>query len=457
MTATLTAPPIEQVIPKAVVRVRPGDLRTAQMVLIGAGVAALAISLGVGLSASGEVRKRFLFSYLTGYMGVLGICLCGLFFTMLQHITRAGWGVGLRRVAENLAGALPVMLLLYVPIVLGFDDLFGHWTGAEIEPGQAGFDAVVAGKHVYLNKPFFFARVILYFAIWIGLTWFFNRTSVKQDENGDPALTLRMARVAAPGLLLFALTITFAAVDWIMTLNPHWFSTMFGVCYFAGSYMSFLAFAILFVQWLGRRGYLREVVNVEHYHDLGKLMFAFMVFWTYVNFGQYMLIWYANLPEETTFFQLRKEGGWSAVGTLLVFGHFFVPFAFLMSRHIKRNMLTLCSGAAFMLIIHWIDMQYLVIPNMLLPHAGHGAEQGPAHASDHGEALQALTEGGNPLFGHFGHNVNVWLHGMTVHDVLCYAGMLSLVAGVTLFFVRRNNLMPLRDPRLAEAAHFLNH
>src|SRR5262249_27551431 len=252
-------------------------------------------------------------------------------------------------------------------------------------PGAAPVSAPGrAAKHARLNKPFFLTRVVVSFAVWIGLTTFFRRSSLAQDRTGDPALSLRMSRVAAPGLLLFALSITFAAFDWIMSLAPHWFSTIFGVCYFAGSYMAFFAFTILLSQWLGAKGYLREIINTEHYHDLAKLMFTFMVFWTYVNFSQYMLITYANLPEETEFFNLRREGGWGAVGTLLVFGHFFVPFAFLMSRHIKRNPVTLAVGAVLMLVIHWIDMQFLVLPNF--EHAaGHGAgAEAAEHTVEHG-------------------------------------------------------------------------
>lgn len=439
MTATMTAPPIDQVAPHLVTRVRAGDLGKAQNLLLGLGAALLVVSAAWGIGAK---NPGFFFSYLTAYMGVLGLCLGGLFFTMIQHITRAGWSVTVRRLAENLTGALPVLLLLYIPIIVGFDHLYGHWTHAQIaDPTAADFDAVIAGKAGYLNKPFFFVRVAIYFAVWIGLAAFFRRLSAQQDESGDPALSLRMSRVAAPGLLLFALSTTFASFDWIMSLDPHWFSTIFGVCYFAGGFMAFLAFAILFAQWLGRRGYLREAVTVEHYHDLGKLMFGFVVFWTYVNFSQYMLIWYANLPEETVFYQHRLEGGWSAVGTLLIFGHFLLPFAFLMSRHIKRNSLTLGIGAAYLLVMHWIDMQYLVMPNAA--HGDHGAHGG-------GDAVPHAA-------GHtFGENLGLWLHGITAHDVLCYAGMLSLVAGVTLLHTRKGNLVPTRDPRLAESFHFHN-
>jgi len=451
MTATMTAPPIEKVAPNLVTRVKDGDLKAGQMAMLGLGIALLAIAFATGLGGDKEHQGRFWFSYLTGYMGVLGITLGALFFTMVQHITRAGWSVGVRRVAENVAAAIPVMALLFLPIALvGFDHLYHHWahanvnpeTHAAILPGQPGYDHVLAGKSGYLNKQFFFIRAGIYFAIWISLSLFFRRNSLKQDETGDGALSLKMARLAAPGLLLFALSITFAAFDWIMSLDPHWFSTMFGICYFAGGFMSFLAFTALLARWIRSKGYLGEVINTEHFHDIGKLMFAFMVFWTYVNFSQYMLIWYANLPEETVWFEHRRHDGWSSVGTILVFGHFLVPFVFPMSRHIKRNGFTLSLGAVFLLVIHWIDMQYLI-----LPQAGHG--HGAAHAT---EAVE-ISNAGHPPFSH---DLNLWLHNIQPNDALCYFGMLCLVAGIAILFVRKNNLVPLRDPRLSETLHFQN-
>jgi hypothetical protein len=315
--------------------------------------------------------------------------------------------------------------------------------GNALQPGDAGYDEVLAGKSGYLNSTFFFVRVAIYFAIWIGLATFFRRSSLKQDENGDPALSLRMSRVAAPGLLLFALSLTFAAFDWIMSLDPHWFSTIFGVTYFSGAFMAFLAFTILFSMWLGKKGYLREAINVEHYHDLGKLMFAFMVFWTYVNFSQYMLIWYANLPEETHWFAVRAENGWGSIGTVLVFGHFFLPFAFLMSRHVKRNGLTLSIGAIFLLIIHCIDMQFLILPNAV----EHGEHAG--HAAGHGAETVHAGSG-------FGHDLGIYVHNLSWADFGCFAGLLAMLAGLTLLNVRRTNLVPVRDPRLGESLHFLN-
>ncbi|MBL8748813.1 MAG: quinol:cytochrome C oxidoreductase [Planctomycetes bacterium] len=434
-TAHMTAPSLQQLAPTIVPKVKDGDLATAQL-----GALVLGAALIGGAWATGG--ERFYFSYLVGYMGVLGICLGALFFTMVQHITRAGWGICVRRLAENIMGALPLMALLFVPIYVGFDHLFHHW----VHPDPN--DHLVAGKSAWLNKNFFVARIVIYFAIWIAMAFFFRRASLQQDENGDPAVSLRLSRVAAPGLLLFALSVTFAAFDWIMSLDPHWFSTIFGLTYFAGAYMAFFAFTILMAKWLGKRGYLRGAITVEHYHDLGKLMFAFVVFWTYTNFSQYMLIWYANLPEETRWFADRAEGGWGAIGTLLVFGHFFIPFGFLMSRHVKRNGVTLSIGAILLLVVHCFDMQFLILPT-----AG-SHEQGPAeHGAGHvANAAEAVETG----IARFTHDFGTYLHGVHWADFGCFVGLFFVLVGATLWNVRRANLVPLRDPRLAEALHFQN-
>ena len=424
---------LQQLAPNVTAKVREGDLAKAQLAL-------LAIGAGLVGAAWATGGKSFFFSYLVGYMGVLGICLGALFFTMVQHITRAGWSVVVRRTAENIAGALPVMALLFVPVLVGSHDLYHHWMDAKIVPGEQGYDAVLAGKSAWLNSNFFFVRAAIYFVVWIGLATYFRGQSIKQDETGDPAISLRLSRVAAPGLLLFALSTTFAAFDWIMSLDPHWFSTIFGITYFAGGVMAFFAFTILLTRWLGSKGYLANAnggaMSTEHFHDLGKFLFAFMVFWTYTNFSQYMLIWYANLPEETAWYDHRAHNGWSAIGTLLIVGHFLFPFAFLMSRHVKRNPLGLAFGAIFLLVIHCIDMQYLILPNM-----AHGDHAAPAGEAAHGG---------------FGHALGEYLHTISWSDFGCYVGLLSLLGGVVLMNVRRTNLVPVRDPRLAESLKFQN-
>jgi hypothetical protein len=430
MTATAhqSAASLQQLAPNVTAKVRAGDLVAAQFGLLAIGVVLTALAWATG--------KHFLHSYLVGYMGVLGVCLGGLVFVLIQHITRAGWSVVVRRVAENLAAALPVMALLFVPILLGMDTLYGHWTNAD--PA----DGVLAGKSSWLNPGFFYGRAAAYFAIWIAMALYFRAKSIEQDETGDPAISLRLSRLAAPGLLVFALTITFAAFDWVMALDPHWFSTIFGVAFFAGAYMAFYAWMVVFLRWLGSQGYLSDAVSTEHYHDLGKLLFTFMIFWTYTNFSQYMLIWYANLPEETHWFLVRANNGWATIGRALILGHFFFPFAFLMSRHVKRNKWALVFGSACMLVIHCIDMQFLILPGSEHHGAAHGGEA--VRETTH-EAAVATSD------------VAMYLHQIDWADFGCFLGLLAIVTGVVIFNIRRTTLLPQRDPRLAESLHFLNH
>jgi hypothetical protein len=447
--ASNTARSLQDIAPTITAKVKEGDLAKTQMGLMAVGAALLAIAFFSG--------KHFYHSYLVAYMGVLGICLGALFFTMVQHITRAGWSVTVRRLTENTAAALPLMAVLFVPIALGFDTLFHHWAHANHDAAgnllaetDPKFDQVLAGKASYLNSTSFFVRAAIYFAIWIGLAVYFRGKSIKQDENGDPAISLHLARLAAPGLLLFALSVTFAAFDWLMSLDPHWFSTIFGVAYFAGGFMAFFAFTILLARYLGKQGYLKEAITTEHYHDLGKFLFTFMVFWTYTNFSQYMLIWYANLPEETRWFEDRLHNGWGSVGTILIVGHFLMPFAFLLSRHVKRSSVGLAVGAIFLLVIHCIDMQFLVLPSIGGHDAGHAAGGAAAQGHENMNAAVSYT------LSHFGEDLGKYTDGLCWADFGCFAGLLALVAGFVLWNVRRTNLVPIRDPRLAESLHFQN-
>jgi len=446
MTATATpatAASLQQLAPDITPKVKDGDLQKVQLGLI---------VVGAVLTVLGWFLGHHAVSYLVGYMGVLGICLGALFFTMIQHITRAGWSVTVRRVTENIAGTLPFMLLLFIPIVVGFDEIYHHWTSEEInitDPEAAGYDAVLAGKSGFLNETFFFVRVAIYFAIWIGLALFFRSQSIKQDETGNPAISMRMSQVAAPGLLLFALSLTFAAFDWIMSIDPHWFSTIFGVAFFAGAVMASLAFTILLTMWLQKKGYYQGAITKEHYHDLGKLMWAFMLFWTYTNFSQYMLIWYANLPEETAWYDLRMHNGWGAIGPILIVGHFLFPFVFLMSRHMKRNRVALPAGAIFLLVIHCIDMQYLILPSAMSGHDhDHGGDGGVINS-----AAETAAEHGDGFGAQLG---QYFSDHAIIGDFACFFGLVCLIGGLTLMNVRRSNLIPLRDPRLRESLNFHN-
>ncbi|MCB9870284.1 MAG: quinol:cytochrome C oxidoreductase [Planctomycetes bacterium] len=412
MTAT-TIPPVESYAPGTVTRAPEGSLSGSASLLLGLGAVSLLGSLGGYFMLDHDTQEHFQFSYLVSYMFTLSLALGALFFVLVQHVARAGWSIVVRRIAENMTASFVALFVLFIPVILFSDTLFAHWMHADLDPKSPGFDALIAAKSGYLNKPFFFSRAAAYFAIWLGLAWFFRSRSLAQDENGNPAVSLTLARTSAPGLILFGLAITFAAFDWMMSLNPHWFSTMFGVTYFAGAEMSFLALLALFCLWL-RKKQLLSVVNTEHYHDIGKLMFAFMVFWSYVNFSQYFLIQYADLPEETVWFQARRLGNWPLVGAALVIGHFMVPFVFLLSRHIKRSRLTLAVAAVFLLFMHWVDMHFVIMPN----HADHFS--------------------------------------LSWFDVTTLLGTLCVFLGLTVRGVASTNLIPVRDPKLRESMRFVN-
>ena len=404
MTAS-TIPTIDSYAPGIVTRAPEGSLSGSASTLLGVGIVAWLASLTAGMLG---YETQFYFSYLVAYMFTLSLALGALFFVMVQHVSRAGWSIVVRRLAENMANTLPFMAVLFFPIALGQETLFHHW----IHPVEG--DEVLAGKAPYLNLTFFYIRVLIYFVVWVGLARFFCSNSAKQDATGDPALSMKMARFAAPGIVLFGFTITFAAFDWMMSLNPHWFSTMFGVTYFAGSEMAFLALLAVSFMWLSRKNLLKDIVNAEHYHDIGKLMFAFMVFWAYVNFSQYFLIHYADLPEETAWYADRNQNNWPIIGTIIIVGHFLVPFAFLLSRHMKRNRTPLAIGALLLLAMHWIDMQYVIMPN------------------------------------HHDHFAPHWL------DLTTTVGVLCIFLGLTLRSVARTNLIPVRDPKLKESINFVN-
>jgi len=378
-------------------------------------IAAVVGILGLGgsyLVASGTEggTDYFLQTYLVSFAFFLSLTLGALFFVMLQHVTRAGWSVVVRRIAEAIATNVWLMAVLVVPVILGMEHLY-HWA----HPGAADYDPLIAGKVGFLNESFFITRVVIYFAIWSVLAWFFYSTSKAQDANGDPALTRRMEVLAAPGIVLFALSINFAAFDLLMSLDPHWFSTIYGVYYFAASVLLFFAVMPKMLVWLQMQGLLKNAVTTEHYHDIGKFMFAFTVFWAYIAFSQYMLIWYGDIPEETEWFLKRQTGGWTAISLTLLFGHFVLPFLMLMSRHVKRRPLPLAIIGVFVAAMCWVDMYWLVIPEF------------------------------SPGIARFG-----------LLDVLVYLGMAGIYSAVLLWRLGRTSLVPEKDPRLEESLAFEN-
>jgi hypothetical protein len=252
------------------------------------------------------------------------------------------------------------MVLILLPIVT--PGPMGHlYKWFHPDPG----DEIIAVKASYLDYNWFLIRLACYFTIWIALSWGYHRSSVAQDKDGDVQRSARMSQISPLGILLFAMSITFAAYDLLMSLDAHWFSTIFGVYIFGGSVLSFHAALALIIVWLQSNGRLTRAITDEHMQDIGKMMFAFTVFWAYIAFSQYMLYWYANIPEETIWY-LRRQSiwMWGFWGWMLIIGRFFVPFLFLMSRHIKRKRLTITIGAIWMLAMQWADMYYLVMPQI---------------------------------------------------------------------------------------------
>ncbi len=455
----------------------PASWQSAWKISAGVGLLGLA-GAGFGMT---QDATRFAHSYLFAFYVFLTIALGSLFFVLIQRLTSAHWSVTVRRTAEFFASGLPLFAILFLPILLQMNSLFpwlghgGHEGGghhgqvslivgeahaqehaappvaadphapaaaAKAPPAahggnaaapahaQAGGNDAHAVEHAalmerkspYLNRSFFLVRAVAYFAIWTILGINFFNFSTKQDKTKDAQLTLKAQRWAPPSTFLFAFSLTFAAFDWMMSLDPTWFSTIYGVYVFATSVVSSLALIIVVTMALRDSGPLKDVVTVEHYHDLGKLLFGFNVFWAYIGFSQMMLIWYAALPEETPFYHRRWDfGPWAGVSMTVLFGHFVTPFLFLISRNIKRRLPLLRIGAAWMLLMHVVDMYWFVMPNF------------------------TYTAGLDPDSFNFS-----WVDGA------CLLGVGGVYLGFVFWQMTKHPLIPIGDPRLARSLHFVN-
>ncbi len=305
----------------------------------------------------------------------------------------------------------------HVPAALGGLGVRGAVHHRRPSPEEVHHEEVMKSKTWWLRRGFFYGRMVIYLGVWILLGTFLFRTSVGQDRSKDPMVTKRLQRFSAPGLVLLAFSMTFAAFDWIMSLEPSWYSTIFGVTFWSGAAMVINALLILTFLSMRQDNLLTKEVNVEHYHDLGKLLFGFMCFWAYVCFSQFMLIWYAALPEETTFFHHRWDvGPWKTISLLIIFLHFLVPFVFIMSRNIKRNLSTLKWGAIMLLCLHIVDIYWLVMPNV--PH-----------------------------------QTTFSIHWM---DLFCLMGPVGLYLALVFWTMTRQAIIPIGDPRLDRSLHFQN-
>ncbi len=365
-----------------------------------------------------ENPRQFAFSWLFAFTCCFTVCGGALFWVLLHHAVDANWSVVVRRPLETMAALFPFLALAFVPVLMHAPRLFSWMT---VLPAE---DELLAHKAPYLNVPFFMVRAVIYFVLLSGFAVMLRRYSLRQDLTGDPLLSLRMRKISYAGIPCFALSLTFAAFDWLMGLDYRWFSTMWGVYLFAGSALSSMAAIILVTRWLQGLGFLRSAVTVEHYHIMGKLLFTFIVFWGYIAFSQYFLIYYANVPEETFFFIRRNEGSWHTVSLALVIGHFIVPFLFLLTQPNKRSPKRLSLVAGWILLMHVVDIYWIVMPSMQFK----------------GSAIHAAGAGFHP-------------HPL---DFFCLATLVGLLGYVFIRLLGRHSLLPIHDPRLAESIHLKN-
>ncbi|HVT89225.1 MAG TPA: hypothetical protein VHD56_10265 [Tepidisphaeraceae bacterium] len=384
-----------------------------------AGGFGLAAAVFFGYTADSTLR-RFFFAYLVSFTYFLSISLGALFFVMLQHLTRAGWSVGVRRSAENLAAAIPLLAVLAAPILLSvLVNPGGLYPWAHHMAAEGGAAEEPLANRWFLNSGVFIVSMLICFGTWSWLGIWFRRLSVKQDDMPDARLTMRMQGVAAPGMVVLALTLTIAAIAMLMSLDPEWSSTMFGVYFFSGSAVAIFASLIVIVAILQSAGYLTRSITIEHFHDLGKFLFAFVFFWGYIAFSQFMLLWYANIPEETGWFVRHGASsvdinGWTVILLVLLAGHLILPFAGLLSRHVKRTRGTLIFWAGWLLIFHWIDLYWLIMPQ-------------------------------------FDEQVHVG-----IVDLACLIGIGGVYVAAVIKIAMQNDLRPVGDPRLVESLTFEN-
>ena len=333
----------------------PASLATVRnRALIVGVIAGIATAIGAFVNF-----EQFMRGYLFGYLWVLGISLGSLALLMTGHLTGGNWWMLSRRVFEAAAKCLPMLAVLFLPILFGAKKLYA-WMS--IDPKT---DHVLAEKAWWLNHPEWIVRAIIYFVLWIGITFLLTRLSARQDEDADPNIWRRMKVISGIGILIWAWTLTFAVVDWGMSLDPHWFSTIYGMVFMAGQGLSAFAFAILVLSSLSKYSPMDEVFLPDRIHDLGKLVLAFTMVWAYFSFSQWLIIWMANLPEEIEWYLHRITHGWGGVALALIIGQFALPFAMLLSRNLKRHASKLVPVAALVIIMRLVDIYWYIVPNPL--------------------------------------------------------------------------------------------
>ncbi|HTL47720.1 MAG TPA: hypothetical protein VL688_06620 [Verrucomicrobiae bacterium] len=321
---------------------------------LAAAVAGLALS-GVGFVMD---RQAFAPSYLTAYLFWIGVTLGCLPLIMLHHLTDGGWGYPIRRLMEIILKSLPLMALLFLPVAVNLKELY-LWA----RPEAVAHDALLQQKQLYLNPSFFYGRAVFFFVIWGLWAYGLIRGANAYEKDHSPKVHDKLQVLSGAGLVMYGLTVTFSCVDWSMSLEPHWYSTIYGFLFMMGQTLAGFSIVIILTGFLSKnKGPLSPAVTPSRTHDLGKLLLAFIMLWAYVCLSQFIIIWSGNLAEETPWYLRRLSHGWNGIAIALTAFHFFVPLGLLLSRDLKRNLATLAPVAALIAVMRYVDLFWLVKP-----------------------------------------------------------------------------------------------
>jgi len=323
------------------------------------GIILLVLGVLLGTLAFFADQQRAVYNYVVSYTFLISVGVGALFLIALEYVVGAVWSVPIRRLIEFFAAIIPLLAILVLPLIFNIHELF-HWSHAE----AVAEDVILQGKEPYLNVEFFIIRVFVMIGLWSLFYFIMTRNSRKQDETKEQKLTRRNIKLSAIFIPVFAITISLAAVDWLMSIEPHWFSTIIGVYYFSGTVIAAIAAVTIATVYLKEHGYLHSRMTNDHLFSLGALQFAFINFWGYIAFSQYLLIWYADLPEETYWILQKWEGSWAIFSILLIIIHFLVPYIALVSQPSKMNPKRLKFISVWLLFAHLFDLYWLVMPQM---------------------------------------------------------------------------------------------
>lgn len=387
------------------------------------------ISIVLG-SMYGDDWRRFLHAYVVGWSFIVSIAIGMLWLVLLHHLTRSRWSTVVRRIAEAITNAFPLIFIaglgFAIPVVAGNKGLYYWTTGADGAHNEA-LNPTLQHKLGWLSPGAWFVRYVIYGAILSGISYYFAKKSKEQDESGDPKISVTLRRASGPAMILYAFTVCLLSMDILMSMAPKWYSTIYGVMFWGSGNVGAFAVLGLVVLWLQRNGRLTHSITEEHYHDIGKWMFAFTFFWAYTAFSQFMLQWYGNMPEETVWYKYRMFGEWQWVSIAILVGYWAFPFVFLMSRWTKRIVPALVFFSVWQLVFHWLDMYWQVMPEYDWTKVSHGGS--------------TLIEG--PLANQIAlHHV-----GFTPLDITVWFALV----GILLVGIGRNltgNLIPVKDPTL---------